>query len=261
MRRWSLSLPMGLLLMAGPISSQILTVGGHPFVPSWGTGTLLRANDALPVYVVDGAKYRHILNGSTLTSCYDVHNIIWVFSLALHQTGVSPGPDLPGAPCPSAAAHSVGGFQELYEPGSEGARHVGMTAWTSADKTKAQGIIRWESDSDFQGVCGGAVVTLLDQRGALLDYYTPPTGCVSGKGAGHSNQRFEAWEDGIPSRQFKQQHPNTSYKDRITFVKTAVVFTSGTDKLEGFITNAVNAAKLIGSVVASFGGGDNESKN
>ncbi len=128
---------------------------------------------------------------------------------------------------------------------------MGMTAWTSAE-TKMQGIIRWESDSDFQGVCGGAVVTLLDQRGALLDYYTPPTGCVSGKVAGHSNQRFEAWEDGIPSRQFKQQHPNTSYKDRITFVRTAVVFTSGADKLDDFIKDAVNAAKLIGSVVASL---------
>ncbi len=90
MRRWSLSLPMGLLLMAGPISSQILTVGGHPFVPSWGTGTLLRANDALPVYVVDGAKYRHILNGSTLTSCYDVHNIYLGFLSSLKSNWCFP---------------------------------------------------------------------------------------------------------------------------------------------------------------------------
>jgi hypothetical protein len=261
MYQWSTSLIvgfLGLLLSVGTVNGQILTLGDppHPLVPSWGNGTLLRANDALPVYVVEGSQIRTIQSPNTLRSCFDVHNIIWVFSQALHQTGVSSGPkltgNLTGGLCPNSAAHSIGGFQELYE--SDGARHVGMTAWTSADKTKVQGIIRWESDSDVKGVCGGAVVTLLDEKGALLDYYTPPTGCVGSKAEGlssHAVQRFEPWEDSIKPQ----------YRDRVQFVRIGVIFTNGNDKLGNFIPTLEAAAKFVGTVISDFVGGNKDGDN
>src|SRR5262252_5474486 len=61
---------------SGPVSFN-----GQPLIPRWGVGTLLRANDATPVYVVDRSfQYRHILNPGWFQSCHrDPNTIIWVF--------------------------------------------------------------------------------------------------------------------------------------------------------------------------------------
>jgi hypothetical protein len=80
-----------------------------------------------------------------------------------------------------------------------------------------QGIIRYESDTVLKGVCGGAVVGLVDFNNRLIHYYTPPTGCGNGKLAGHAEQRFVAWEDDIPA----------SIRGQIAGVRVRVMFTEG----------------------------------
>jgi hypothetical protein len=198
---------------SGPV-----TFGGRPLIPRWGIGTLLRANDADPVYVLDrNVRYRHLLDPGWFSTCHTgTDKIIWVFSQALHSPTLQQGPDL-GSGCVDRTNSSVGGFQELFEPGSNGSRHIGMTAWTDADGRRMQGIIRYESDTVLKGVCGGAVVVLVEASGHILQYYTPPTGCGNGKIAGHAEQRFVGWEDDIPE----------SARGKIAQVRVGVIFTQG----------------------------------
>lgn len=242
-----------LVVAAASLSAAILTLGikpgradngpvtfnGAPLIPRWGVGTLLRANDALPVYVVDQSfQYRHILSPGWFSSCHTgTDKIIWVFSQALHSPTLQQGPDLAGG-CVDRSNSSIGGFQELFEPGSNGARHIGMTAWTDADGKRMQGIIRYESDTVLKGVCGGAVVVLVDAGGHILKYYTPPTGCGNGKIAGHAEQRFVGWEDDIPE----------SARGRIAQVRVGVIFVQGR-----FLNGAAEAIGVITDVIKTVG--------
>jgi hypothetical protein len=226
--------------------SGAVTFNGRPLIPRWGVGTLLRANDADPIYVVDHSfQYRHILSPGWFSACHtSTDRIIWVFSQALHSPTLQQGPDLPGG-CVDRTNSSIGGFQELFEPGSNGARHIGMTAWTDSDGKRMQGIIRYESDTVLKGVCGGAVVVLVDAGGHILQYYTPPTGCGNGKVAGHAEQRFVGWEDDIPE----------SARGKIAQVRIGVIFTQGrplngvweaVGKITDVVKSVGDAAKVVG---------------
>ena len=211
---------------------QEVTFQGQPFIPDWGPGTLLRANDANPVYVVDQSNniYHPLAGPAWFDNCHrPPSNIIWVFSQALHSPTLQQGSG--ATQCVPFNNASIGGFQELYEPGSNGARHIGMTAWTDVTGARMQGIIRYESDTNFKGVCGGAVVVLVDSDHRVLRYYTPPTGCGDGKFGGHANQRFVGWEDSIPQ----------NVRGKITQVRVGVVFTQGRNI-------AANTWSAIGSV-------------
>jgi hypothetical protein len=213
---------------------QQVTFQGRPFIPSWGPGTLLRANDADPVYVVDQSNniYHHLVGPAWFDNCHrPPSNIIRVFSQALHSPGLQEGSPFGTSQCVAFDNASIGGFQELFEPGSNGARHIGMTAWTDVTGTRMQGIIRYESDTNLKGVCGGAVVVLVDSANRVLQYYTPPTGCGDGKFGGHANQRFVGWEDTIP--------PNA--RGHIAQIRVGVIFTQGRNIAE-------NTWSAIGSV-------------
>jgi hypothetical protein len=235
-----LELAIAVFLATSSTFAQNLDFNGEPFVPQWGTGTMVRANDSPEVYVADRDEAGHVrltwINPTQLNKCYGGKDrVIWVLSQALHQPSVvvrnHTVPD-----CVEVGQRSVGSFNELYEPGSDGARHIAMTAWTNAEKTRMQGIIRYESDTNLRGICGGAVVGLVDSENHLLHFYTPPSGCGNGKFGGHAAQRFVAWEDGIPE----------AVRSRVASVRVAVVFTKGEDKGENIWQSIQSIGEIIG---------------
>lgn len=172
------------------------------YIPDWGVGTVLRGNDAPEVYVVQSNNNGNVtaahIGPGNLNNCYGgPKSIVMVLTDALHQPSVLLKE---GDPCIADKSHrSFGDFQEAYEDGSNGARHIGASAWTTSDRTHTKGVIRYESDTVGKGVCGGMIVGLVDSNGQLIQYYTPPTGCGDGKLGGHAAQRKVPWGDSIPA--------------------------------------------------------------
>jgi hypothetical protein len=218
------------------------------YVPDWGVGTLLRGNDAPDVYVVVSNNSGNVtaahIGPANLNNCYGgAKNIVIVLTDALRQPSVLLRE---GDPCIADQSHrSFGDYQEAYEDGSNGARHIGASAWTNADRTRTVGVIRYESDTVGKGVCGGMIVGLLNSSGQLIQYYTPPTGCGNGKLGGHAEQRKVPWSDSIPA----------NVKPQVAGVKVRVVWTQANDKFTwDSVTSAAStaaqkfaaAAKLLG---------------
>lgn len=108
-----------------------------------------------------------------------------------------------------------------------------------------QGVIRYESDTNLKGVCGGAVIGLVDSSNRLIHYYTPPTGCGNGKFGGHANQRFVVWEDDIP----------IDVRERIAGVRVKIIFTEGRDhggNVWEFITSVADKIKNLAEAAAAL---------
>lgn len=226
------------LLAIGSLHGQDLMVNGHPLVPNWGVGTVMRDKDSGSVYVVDtssatGVTLTHI-DPARFHNCY-AEKFFNTYSHALNQPSVFQK-DVPG--CVQDPDPSIGALEEIFEPGSNGARHIGMSAWTNAAKDRMQGVIKYESDTNLKGVCGGAVVGLIDSTNHLLKFYTPPTGCVNGKFGGHANDRFVGWEDDIPQ----------DIKDRIAEVRIKVIFTEGHDKGGNAWEALSSVAQRVGTI-------------
>lgn len=218
------------------------------YVPDWGVGTVLRGNDAPEVYVVQSNNNGNVtaahIGAANLNNCYGgAKNIVLVLTDALYQPSVLLQE---GDPCIADKSHrSFGDFQEAYEDGSNGARHIGASAWTTSDRTHTKGVIRYESDTVLKGVCGGMIVGLVDSGGQLIHYYTPPTGCGDGKTGTDAAQRKVPWGDSIPA----------DLTAKVAGVRVRVVWTQGRDKANwDIITStaadvaqkAATAAKLLG---------------
>jgi hypothetical protein len=214
------------------------------YVPNWGVGTLLRGNDEPEVYVVQSnhggnVTAAHIGPGN-LNNCYGgAKNIVMVLTDALRQPSVLLKE---GDPCIADKSHrSFGDFQEAYEDGSNGARHIGASAWTTSDRRQTKGVIRYESDTVLKGVCGGMIVGLVDSGGQLIHYYTPPTGCGNGKSGSHAAQRKVPWEDSIP----------VNLQSQVAGVRVRVVWSikpRGWDDLSSAVTSAAqkfSTAKIL----------------
>jgi hypothetical protein len=238
---------------AGVVARQNLIFNGRSFAPDWGEGTTVRANDAPAVYEVrrgvGGLSIQHISPGR-LDSCYGGSApIVRVFSHALNQPSVVHQQTAATGPCLPTSARSVGAFALEYEPDTDNQRSIGASAWTNAARTRMQGVIRNESN-DRTGVCGGMIVALVDRENRLLKFYTPPTGCVSGRLHGSANQRFVPWEDDIPA----------AIRSRIAEVRVRPVFTEGRDKaswerLTGIVVDAIGKGREVARMVgAAFGG-------
>jgi hypothetical protein len=211
------------------------------YVPDWGVGTVLRGNDAPEVYAVESNNNGNVtashLSPSTLNDCYGgAKNIVMVLTDALRQPSVLlRGPT---GQCVADKSHrSFGDFQEAYESGSNGARHIGASAWTNSDRTRTKGVIRYESDTVARGVCGGMIVGLVDSKGQLIQYYTPPTGCGNGKIGGQAAQRKVPWDDSIPA----------NLRSQVAGVRVRVVWTQATDKFtwDRIISTATDAAQKL----------------
>ena len=240
-----------LLAPAVTLWAQGLTVGGRPFVPSFEIGSNVRNFDAPAVYEMNPA-----LSGEGLTAapiglarrnaCYgtDDNHVIKVFGQVLNMPSVIKL-DLITATdsCLPTISVSKGQYVDRFEPGN-GAHHIAMAAWTARGRSKMQGVVRYESDDAF-GICGGAVVGLLNADGRLLHYYTPPTGCVNGKIGGRANQRFVAWEDSIPA----------AIRNQIRTVRVQPMFTEGTDKIpwEILTRSVASVAEKAAKVVSILG--------
>jgi len=255
LRRLVLLSVLLLLAQAAPSLSQNLPdVGGRPFRPEWGTGTTLRAEGAdLRVFVAQDGPGDAItaihLSPSRLDGCYGgASRIIWVLSEVLKQPNVqlAPAPSHP-ASCLGVQSRSVGAFQRAFEPGSNGSRHIAISTWTNPERSKMQGVIHYESDAVLTGVCGGAVIGLVDSAGRLLHYYTPPTGCVNGKFLGGSaERRFVTWEDNIPA----------AVRDHMASVTAKSVFTEASDKGNNVweaLTKVADKVKSLAEAAAFLG--------
>jgi hypothetical protein len=120
-----------------------------------------------------------------------------------------------------------------------------MTAWTDSDGKRMQGIIRYESDAVLKGVCGGAVVVLVDSSGRILRYYTPPTGCGNGKLGGHAQQRFVWWEDDIPETVRGEDRPSPRRR-RFTEGRFLNGIGEAIGTVAGIIKTACDAARAVG---------------
>jgi hypothetical protein len=236
--------------------AQDLTFNGRPFVPSFEMGTNIRNVDGSTVYEINPALTGEGLMAAPITlrrrnDCYgraDDH-VVKVWSHVLNMPSIIKSDTLmddPNSCLPTLGGVSVGQLVDLLEP-DNGAHHVGMAAWTARGRSKVQGVIRYESDDAF-GICGGAVVGLLDATGRLLHYYTPPTGCGDGKIGGRANQRFVAWEDTIPQ----------AIRRNVRAVRVQPMFTKGRDKftwerLTGMVASAAEKAKEVAKLLKAVG--------
>jgi hypothetical protein len=206
--------------------AQDLTFNGQPFVPSFEIGTNIRNIDASTVYEVNPAVSGHGLTATPISlrrrnECYgpDDSHVIKIFSHVLNMPSILKVDRIADPyTCLPTLSVSVGHYVDLFEP-ENGAHHIGMAAWTARGRTRMQGVIRYESN-DRSGICGGAVVGLLNHEGRLLHYYTPPTGCGDGRIFGQANQRFVAWEDTIPP----------AVRSKVRSVRVQPMFTEGRDK-------------------------------
>lgn len=103
-----------------------------------------------------------------------------------------------------------------------GSQHI-ETSGTLSASGFLDGKFRYENDSQW-GFCGGVTVLLADNDGKVIKFFTPPTGCIDGKGiGGHAISREVGIHGQLSQAELK----------RVRVIKVAASETCAADKVAG----------------------------
>jgi hypothetical protein len=163
------------------------------------------------------------------------------------------GPNETGAqgpvpvPAPAAALGWRTPFLFKYdysELNNNGANHI-ETFLRLYPTGQIIGQYNYDND-DLMGFCGGIVVGVTNAANQLLQYFTPPSGCINGKLPGNAITRAVPWGDQVGNGNLAQAEQ----------LRVAAYPTQGEGVTIGQITDAAQKLGVqVAAVLAAAGGG------
>lgn len=122
------------------------------------------------------------------------------------------GPNETGAlgPVPTPAPAVALGWRTPYlfkydHTYFKGSQHIETFLRVYPDGT-AKGEYVYHNDEVLFGFCGGIVIGICNAANQLIQYFTPPSGCINGKPPGHEITHNVSWGDDVTAANITQTH-------------------------------------------------------